>query len=182
MAHVLIVGRTMTGKSALIKQIGSQLRRQGEEVLAFNPLGGDGFTKRDKYGCAAAEWESDDPDKFGAEVARRVMQKQKRRWLAIDEAHEFFDRGNSKFLWMGTKGRHNGLNLILATQRAALLNPTVRGQCGELYLFGCSLTDARFLSDEYGNREIATATELKPGEYYRLYGNQLTRGAVFTSD
>jgi len=181
MAHALIVGRTMMGKSALVKQIGSQLRRAKEEVLAFNPIGGDGFTKRDKFGCAAAEFETDDPDKFAAEVARRVAEKTKRRFLIIDEAHEFFNRGNSEFLWIGTKGRHNGLNLILATQRAALLNPTVRGQCGELYLFACSLTDARFLSDEYGRKELADATELKPGEYFRLYGNELTKGAAFTS-
>jgi hypothetical protein len=181
MAHILIVGRSLSGKTGLAKALGSAMRRRGEEVLALNPTCERGFTRRDEFGNAAAEWETHDAELFSREVARRINAAQKRRWLIIDEAHEFFDRGNSPNKWIGTRGRHNGLNLIVVTQRAAELNPTVRGQLGEVYLMACSLTDAAFLADLYGCKELAAATTLKPGEFYHRRGNELTKGAIFTS-
>lgn len=171
--HTLIIGRTKSGKSALAKMLGSNLRASGYEVLAFNPIGERGYTRVDDFGCQAASWESDNPERFVSEVINRLSQKRK-RFLIIDECHEFFSRGSDANTWLGTKGRHYGLNCILISQRGALINPTIRSQCGTLYLFMCSLTDAKFLADEYGNVKLARATTLKPKEFFKVSENSLT--------
>lgn len=181
--HTLIVGQTQTGKSALAKALGSQLRANGEEVIGFNPTGELGYTRRDQYGCAAAEFETWDPLEFKAECERRIGEGMRRRWLIIDEAHELIGRSDDNdTLWIGTRGRHYGFNIIAVTQAGQQLNPTFRGQCARLYLFRCSLTDARFMADQYGRADLAQqALDLPNGRYLRLEKGQLTEAGIFAT-
>lgn len=167
--HTLIIGRTGSGKSALAKQIGSELRRRKHEVIALNPTGERGYTRRDEFGCAAAEWETADPDEFMYEVERRISTSRKARVLIIDEAHEFFARAEAQDKnWIVTRGRHYGLTVIGITQRGANVNTTFRSQCDTLYLFRCSLTDAKFIADEYGNKSLADAVNMPRLHFIRL--------------
>jgi hypothetical protein len=176
MGHVCIVGRTESGKSALAKQIGSAIRSGGDIVLAFNPLQERGYARRDDYDCVAADWETSDPDHFARKVGETLNTNPPRLFLIIDECHEYFpSRGNSPHMWIGTQGRHYGINMILISQRGALINPTVRGQCGRLNLFACSATDARFLSDEYGRAELLDAVNLDRKEFYRVEGRNAVK-------
>jgi DNA helicase HerA-like ATPase len=173
--HSLIIGRTFTGKSALAKMTGAELRKQGYEVLAFNPTGERGYMRPDDEhdNIQAAEWESSDPEIFAREILQR-LQTPKKRFIIIDECHEFFSRGDCAYLWIGTKGRHYGLNVIGISQRGALVNPTFRGMCATLYLFACSATDAKFISDEFGNPKLREATSLPPKHFYKIRHNELT--------
>lgn len=175
--HTLVIGRTLSGKSALAKQIGSSLREKSYTVLAFNPTLEDGYTRRDKFGCAAADFETDDAEIFEARVIEE-SRKQKTFFVIVDEAHEFFSRADCKYLWIGTRGRHYGINLIAITQRGALINPTVRSQCASVYVFKCSLTDAKFIADEFGDKELADAAKLPQGHYYRLTIDGIDKGKL----
>jgi len=180
--HVIILGRTLSGKSALVKQIGSDLREQGHEVVAFNPVGGKGFTIRDEFGCAAAEYETADADEFMNEVLSRLEKNpKKKRFLIVDEAHEFFGKADSEHRnWIGTRGRHYGLTVIALTQKATILNTTFRGQADTIYIFRSSLTDARFVADEFGNAELQkAAVDLPRGHYIKLdVDGNLSRGKI----
>jgi len=177
--HTLLIGRSGSGKSALAKQLGSSLREHGETVLAFNPTGERGYTRRDAFGCAAADWETYNPDLFIQKVVKQVR-KRRKFFVIIDEAHEMFPHSKqSDHLWIATRGRHHGINIIGCSQRGALINPTFRGQCSTIYLFKCSMTDAKFMADDFGDKELLNAMKLKPGQYYRLTIDSIDRGEVF---
>ena len=180
--HTLIIGRSGTGKSALVKQIGSALREQSETVYGFNPTSEAGYSRRDSFGCVAAEWETHDADVFAEKIETEIASgKAGKRFLLIDECHEFFRRAEGRqALWIATRGRHFGLNIIGATQRGAEIHPTFRAQCSTVYVFACSLTDARFLSDEFGSREIADAVSLPVGSFLKIDRERnITEGHVF---
>lgn len=154
--------------------------RAGEEVLAFNPTLERGYAKIDSYGVAGAEFETNDDDTFEHEIIKRFnLDKNKRRFLIIDEAHEFFSRKGCQFLWLGSRGRHYGFNIIAVTQRGASIHPSFRSQCSVLYLFQCSLTDAKFLSDEYGEPALSDAPRMPRGEFQKIDHMGLTTGKVF---
>jgi len=179
--HSLIIGQSLSGKSSLAKELGTELRLARHEVLAFNPTGERGYTRRDDWGRAGADWESDDADDFAEHVLERVERDPARvRFLIIDEAHEFFTRADCQHLWIGTRGRHYGLNVIAITQRGALISPTFRGQCATMYLFHLSLTDAKFIADELGRKGLADEVlDLKKAEFMKVAGDELTRHRLF---
>lgn len=179
--HTLIVGRTFSGKSALAKRVGSRLRLRGVEVLAFNPTKEKGYTLKDEFGCAAAEWETEDRDEFMREVVRRIKEKPGKRVLIIDEAHTFFSRlEGTEYNWLATRGRHFGISVIAITQKATLINPTLRGQCATVFLFQCSLTDAKFIADEYGNSDFKKCSDLPRGQYLEISASgDVKKGVIF---
>ena len=158
----------MSGKSALAKQLGSELRLLGHTCFAFNPTGERGYTVKDDYGCIAADFESSNAEEF-AEACEEYHRKHpdKELILLIDEAHEFFSRSGCKHLELGTKGRHKGFNIIAITQSGSQINKTFRGQCGIIYLFKCSLSDAKFMADEQGNAQLKNVSDLEHGYYYK---------------
>ncbi len=166
MAHSLIIGRTLSGKSALGKQIGSQMRIAGAEVLAFNPTMERGYAREDEFGCIAAEWETDNPQELLAEIQERYNKEKKTRFLIIDEAHELPPDMN----WLTTKGRHYGLTIIAISQRGAALNATFRTQIGTWYVFKCSGLDLKMVEDETGvkiPKDMGGST-LAPMEYLKI--------------
>jgi hypothetical protein len=180
--HTLICGMTESGKSTLAKELGSELRLARHEVLALNPTGEAGYARMDRWGRCAAEWESESPTAFAREVHRRLSKNRRAPlYLIVDEGHEFFTRAESEHNWIGTRGRHLGLNIICITQGPSQMNPTVRGQCGRLYLFACSLTEGSFLADNYGDRDLEAASKLPAGAYYRKIRGKpgLDKGRVF---
>ena len=177
--HTLIVGRSMSGKSAMAKTLGSQLRAQGHFVVAYNPTGEKGYTRRDEFGCAGADEEYDDPDKWEARIIELAEKNnEKAIFLIVDEAHEVFPTHGVERNWIATKGRHFGFNIIACTQRGAQVSPTLRSQCTRIYLFPCSLTDARFMADEFGNKKLSRANELRPLHYYRIDKTGIASGKI----
>tara|TARA_Y100000296_G_scaffold25677_1_gene30172 strand:+ start:735 stop:1280 length:546 start_codon:yes stop_codon:yes gene_type:complete len=179
--HTLIVGRTFSGKSALAKRMGSHIRVSKVEVLAYNPTGEKGYTERDSFGCAAADWETADPQEFIDEVTERVNTSPKKRILIVDEAHTLFaKKEGADYNWLATRGRHYGLSVIAITQKATELNTTFRGQCDTVFLFRCSLTDAKFIADEYGDAQFRECTQLPRGTYMKISALEPTKkGVVF---
>lgn len=177
MAHILIIGRTLSGKSALAKQIGSQLRIKGAEVLAYNPTLERGYAREDEYGCIAAEWETDNPQELIHEIVTRYEKEKKSRIIIIDEAHELPPDMN----WLTTKGRHYGLLIIAVSQRGAALNATFRTQIGTWYVFRCSGLDIKMVEDETGVK-ISKGTDganLSQFEYLKITINGVEKKNLF---
>jgi len=164
--HILIVGRTLSGKSALAKQIGSRMRLSGAEILAWNPTLERGYAREDEYGCIAAEWETDNPEELIEEINKRYSKEKKPRFIIIDEAHEL----PSDLNWLTTKGRHYGLTVIAVSQRGAALNATFRTQIGTWYVFKCSGLDLRMVEDETGVKipKDETGAALQQFDYLKV--------------
>lgn len=175
--HLLIIGRTKSGKSALGKQLGSELRLSGAEILAYNPTMEKGYAREDSFGCIAAEYETDDILELEQEIARRYAKEQKARIIIVDEAHELPPEAN----WIATKGRHYGLTLIIISQRGAELNATLRTQCATWYVFKCSGLDMRMVEMETGikiPRDLQGST-LKKGEFLKINIDGVTKSSLY---
>lgn len=174
--HTLILGQSFTGKSALAKQLGTTLRSKGHMVIAFNPTLENGYTRKDAFDCIAADYETDNPDNLIREIHRLYAENtHKKIFVIIDEAHEFFTKGNCAHEWVGTKGRHYGLHVIAITQRAALINTTFRAQCSTIYAFRSNKTDMEFVKDEFWHYKLTPdKLNLPDGEYIKI-----GKGGVF---
>lgn len=177
MTHLLIIGRTKSGKSALAKQMGSELRLAGAEILAYNPTLEKGYTREDEYGCIAAEYETDNIFELEQEIAARYAREKKPRIIIVDEAHELPADAN----WIATKGRHYGLTLIIVSQRGAELNATLRTQCATWYVFKCSGLDMRMVEMETGIRipRDFQGASLKKGEYLKVTIDGVEKRSIF---
>lgn len=178
MTHSLIIGRTLSGKSALAKQIGSQLRLKGAEVLAYNPTLEKGYAREDEYGCIAAEYETDSPEELIDEIKTRYQKERKSRILLLDEAHELPPDLN----WLTTKGRHYGLTIIAISQRGAALNATFRTQIGTWYVFRCSGLDMKMVEDETGVKipKDDAGAALRQFEYLKITINGVEKRKLFS--
>jgi hypothetical protein len=86
--------------------------------------------------------------------------------LFIDESGESIGQWNDETFWLATRSRHYGHKSHFITQRAKQLNPTVRHQCSELYLFNCSVDDAKELSNEFNRQELKAANTLNQLEFF----------------
>lgn len=153
--HVLILGRTGTGKSTLLKMLAAQYKRSGVEPLIYTAIRGE----LDSYGQCYYEIEP-----FLARVFA-----EKKRPVFVDEAGEVVDRSHiARTAPLATRTRHLGHALHFSAQRAALIMPTARDQCERAYIFRVSSTDARDLSNEYGNAALLEACTLSKGEYFKI--------------
>lgn len=148
--------------------------------MAYNPTKETGYTRLDDFGCLAADWETDDAKEFEKTV-RKVAASNKYPiiYLIIDEAHEFFPKGDCETKWMGTKGRHYGINVIAITQRAAEINVTFRGQCSTIYAFRSNLTDTKFIANEFYHSGVdEKSLSLDNGKFIKIQGRSVNYGDI----
>ncbi len=156
MAHTLIIGQTMSGKSTLAKILCRGLVRAGIPCLVLDPL-----LDRDwkTYGAA---WVTDNPDLF-YEYAR----KNRSCALFLDESADTIGRNPGRLQWFATQARHWGHSSIFMAQRLTQLTPTVRDQCATLYVFACSRRDLETIAEERDRSEILQR-QLQRGECWRI--------------
>jgi len=166
MPHCLILGMTESGKTTLAKELAAQYRAKGVGVLVLDPLADPSWP---------ADYRTDDPEEF-----MRVFWESRQCAVFIDEAGEAVGRYDEVMNKSATRGRHWGHNCHYITQRGVQLSPTVRDQCGHLFLFTTALNDAKTHANEWCQPELINARQLTQGQYYHCtrYG-QLETNRVF---
>lgn len=143
---------TESGKTTLATQLARRYREQGWRVAVLDPL-------------ADQRWDADyvtaDAGAFlaTARASRSLM-------LFADESGHTIGQHNDELFWLATQARHWGHSTHFVVQRAQQLAKTVRDQCGALFLFNCSFTDAKLLADEWNRPPLREAHTLTKGEYF----------------
>ncbi len=154
MAHVLILGMTMSGKTTLGRGLAAEYGHRGIGRLVLDPIGDP-------------RWPADrlttDPEEFLA-----WCQQARGCAVFIDEAGEVVGRYQDEQHWLATRSRHYGHRAHFLAQRAQQIAPLVRDQCTTLFLFRVSLSDAKLLADEWGREELRQAHTLGQGEYFAV--------------
>lgn len=183
MAHSLILGMTESGKTTLGKRLAHHYFRMGFCVIVLDPMSDPGFKVEQtdstdlelKYQLRKRFFQTDDPDKF-----LNVFWSARQAMVFIDEAGDAVGKYDVAMQQTATKGRHWGHSVHFMSQRGAQLSPTVRDQCGHLFLFTTSLRDSKIHSDEWNKPELLEASQLKQGEFFHVtrYG-VLERGSLF---
>jgi len=152
MAHVLILGMTLSGKTSLAKRLAPVYRAQGIKVGVLDPLGDPEWR---------ADFQTSDPDVF----LRAFWESRQCAWF-IDESGDAVGKYDDAMIRTATRGRHWGHRLHYLTQRGAQLSRTVRDQCSSLFLFTTSLKDAKLHAEEWNKDDLARANTLAQGEYF----------------
>lgn len=136
MAHSLIVGMTLSGKTTLARILAKTLKKQtGRKVAVLDSL-------RDP------KWEAD----FITDSSEEFLtyaQSNRGHLLIVDESGTTlnkFDRANS---WLATTARHLGHRSFFITHRVTQIDPVIRGNCDKLYVFATGPKDARLAAEEF---------------------------------
>lgn len=173
--HVLIVGMTGSGKSTLAKRMSNTYLKRGVDVLVYDPL-----EYRD---WATGTQTSKDGKLYYFSSEEKFLDwfwKKKNCAVFIDEAGDTVGQHNLAMRETATKGRHRIHACHFITQRSSQLNPTVRGQCTDLYQFRTGRKDAMISAEEWNCDELAMATKLNLGRYIRVdRGGRIRRGNAF---
>lgn len=166
MAHVLILGQTLSGKTTLAKQLAPFYRRAGVKVGVLDPLGDPAWD---------ADFRTTDVDAF----LSMFWQSRQCAWF-IDEAGETVGQYDKVMHKTATKGRHWGHRVHYITQGGTQLAPIVRNQCTKLFLFTTALDDCKTHANEWNKPELRNAYLLPQGHYYATDRfSPLQRGQLF---
>jgi hypothetical protein len=157
--RLLIVGASETGKSLLSKSIARELEKRGYAVTVYDPVLSE-WTNEATVTANAEEFFLDLADKYDDGQKQAVF---------IDEADTLLNIGMRENHWIMTRGRHYLLSPHVITQRPALVAPTVRGMCNELYCFRTSKADAKLLSEDFSHEGLLAAPDLMQGEFLHCY-------------
>lgn len=171
--RILIVGTGESGKSLLAKSMAAHYEKSGLAVTVFDPI--------------MTEWSADafvtfDEPEFFEEI-QKSYNEELTQAVFVDEADTLFSIGQKENFWLLTRGRHFKLYMHVITQRPALVAPTIRSQCNELYVFRVSKADAKLLAEDFAHEGVLEATELQQGEYLHVYWKDkkkaLDKGKIF---
>lgn len=166
MAHVLILGMTLSGKTTLAKQLIPTYRASGVKTLVLDPLCDPSW---------GADLQTSDPDEF-----LRIYWQSRSIAAFIDESGDMVGRYDEAMTKTATRGRHWGHRNHYLSQRGSQLARTVRDQCSTLFLFNTGQKDAKIHAEEWSKEELATAHMLRQGEYFTTGRfTELTRGKLF---
>jgi len=158
MPHSLVLGMTESGKTTLAKKLSKEYQARGIGVIVLDPLQDPEWSDKPDSDLF---FQTTDKDEFLASV-----KASKRCAVFIDESGESVGQYDTAMHWLATRGRHYGHNCHFLSQRGQQIAKTVRDQCGRLYLFTCSLTDAKILADEWNKPELREAHGLEQGQFF----------------
>lgn len=166
MAHVLILGMTLSGKTTLAKQLARHYRASGIKVGVLDPLNDPAWE---------ADFRTPDPDAF----LRWFWDSRQCAWF-IDESGDMVGQFDRTMQQTATKGRHWGHRVHYISQRGAQLARTVRDQCSKLFLFTTALDDCKIHANEWNKQELRQAHTLPQGHYFVTDRfSPLQRGQLF---
>lgn len=155
MAHVLIFGMTESGKTTLAKRLAQRYRAHGIPVVVLDSLNDPEWPSgRDTF-------QTTDPDEF-----LRVFWASKRCACFIDEAGDAVGRFNTVMQRTATRGRHWGHSVHFISQRGVQIAPTVRDQCGHIFLLTSSVADGKVHANEWNRPELLRCNSLGKGNYF----------------
>jgi DNA helicase HerA-like ATPase len=156
MAHSLIIGMTMSGKSTLARRLVAGYRTNGVHSLILDPLADPAWKN------AGAAVLTDDGEYF-----LEAVFKSKKCAIFVDESGEAIGRYGGEMKKLATRSRHYGHNAHFISQRAVDIDKTIRDQCNDLYCFRVSKKDGETLADEYGYEELLGCSQLQQGEFIK---------------
>lgn len=153
MPHVLIVGKTESGKTTLAKQLAAGYQAKGIPVIVLDPM-------LDNW---PADIITDDKTRFNAIVKHPDTQGCA---IFVDESGEAIGRYDQEMVWLATRARHYGHNSHFIVQRTTMLNKTICTQCRYLYLFNCTFSDAKMLSEDFAGFDPREVVNLPQFHYF----------------
>jgi hypothetical protein len=143
---------TESGKTTLAKRLAARYKSNDVPVVVLDSLNDP------EWIC---DFQTTDPDEF-----LRVFWSSKRCVCFIDEAGDAVGRYNTVMQKTATRGRHWGHSVHYISQRGVQIAPTVRDQCGHIFLLTSSLADSKVHANEWNQPQLLKANALRKGNYF----------------
>jgi ABC-type dipeptide/oligopeptide/nickel transport system ATPase component len=138
MSHRLIIGGTGCGKSYLARHLASLDAAKGRKIIVRSPFGYDWRGGIDLL-----------TDSMGK--VRDVANKGRNLSIIIDETSTLSNDERLILRELATKARHRGHVVTMVAHAATrAIEPMIRAQCGELFVFRISGRSADALEDDTG--------------------------------
>ena len=167
MAHVMILGQTLSGKTTLSKRLAREYRNRGIKVIILDPIGDPEFV---------GDFKTADFEEF------MVVYKNSRKCAVFfDESGDLCEEHAFEMTKTATRGRHYGHRNHYIAQRSTLILRTMRDQCSEIFLFNSGMEDCKMHAAEWNCPEIRDEGPfLQTGQYlHKQRMGQLSRGKLF---
>jgi hypothetical protein len=157
---------TESGKTTLAKRLCGIYQSNDVRTGVLDSLNDPGWP---------CDFQTTDPDEF-----LRIFWGSRRCAFFIDEAGDAVGRYNTIMQRTATRGRHWGHSVHFISQRGVQIAPTVRDQCGHLFLLTSSIQDGKVHSSEWNKPELMQCNSLAKGNYYHCtrFG-VIERGSLF---
>jgi ABC-type uncharacterized transport system ATPase component len=104
--------------------------------------------------------------------------KSQSKILVVDESTMALDKWNVAEQWITKTSRHAGHSAILIAHMVTDVARGIRDQCTQIFVLGCSRTDAKILYDIYDEKDILQATKLPQLHFIRIYEGRVSFGRV----
>jgi hypothetical protein len=162
--HGLFLGETGGGKTTKARRLAAAFGAQGIPVLAYVPEGA-------AWPEAARVFHDEARFITTCDAARRCA-------IFVEMSDAVVSRYNEEFTRLATWYRNLGHRCFFLAQRHTQINPTIRDQCGMLWLFRVGAKTAAILAEEFVDDALLGAPGL--GDYHYLFkrrGQPATRHA-----
>lgn len=145
--HNLIVGRSYSGKSQLMKAIIRDNLIGKAPVVVFDPV--------------RTEWPKGCMCYANFTAFKNVLKRTKGAFIVIDEAKTAIDEDPKEFEKWLYQNRHKGQLIFILAQRAKMVPPNARNQCSKVFAFRQTREDAKALVEDFGESMWFCATSEK---------------------
>lgn len=155
--HTYIVGITNSGKSHLAKHMARGYKRNHFGIIVYDP-------QRSSDWEEIADFFTDDRAEF-----LDAFWKSQNCKVFVDECQDTMTNTDREMAAIVKRGRHNGHQCFLISQRPKSIPVNVRSQCSQIITFRQAREEAKIMANEIGNDEFRAASEL--GRYEFLAGD-----------
>lgn len=165
-AHTLIVGMTEAGKTTVAKQMILKARARSVKSIVLDILADPAYN---------ADFSTSNEDEF-----LKAVWNSRQCAVFVDEGIETVGQYNKSMFTLATRGRHWGHKCTFLTQRPTGINPTIRDNCSNLFLFRAGVQAGKLLAEDFAQDELKNCSSLILGEYYFVNRNGLfVKGDIF---
>lgn len=157
MAHRGFFGMSESGKTSLAITASYRFRDKGIPRLILDPLKDPRWQVEE-----GTDWIGDDPDEF-----TRLWRANRQCALFIDEGGSVIGRYAGQMNEVVTMARHWGHETHVITQMPQQIDPIVRGQLREFYVFNSPKSVCVMFNEELGHPELLKARFLPMFHFYK---------------
>lgn len=148
----------MSGKTTLAQILAQMYRTAGIHTLVLDPFRDPKWNAEQSQRC----WITRKADEFLAAVKNPQSQHCA---LFADEGSESVGHYAGPMLWLATQSRHHGHKAHFISQAPQMLDPGIRSQCSQAFIFRVNERAMKILADEFCQPAITKAGELQKGEF-----------------
>jgi DNA helicase HerA-like ATPase len=124
--HTIILGKTGSGKTFLVKKMIKKWVLANKKVVIFNPTNeifeyGEPYSERENF--------------------YNACMKKGKKYMVVNESPMLLKHDKNLFDTFITKARHYGMMILLVQRPAVVFTPTLISQCSHIIIFKLSLKD-----------------------------------------